>query len=205
MQAKHIKLTKSNSSVVHKPKLGKTIRKVLSNCSTPRTIISKLTSRNASPCSTSSKSIKKLTGKLPKTKRPSSKRHKKIVALRSFFTSSKPSIKNKIAIKTNKLKILSNNLTPTSYNKPESTINSLLKESIQSHEKSCKNKTQPPAYPHLKQTLHKILKENTLLKTELLKLIDNQEEPKSSINSFCIETVMENIKDKLQSLKEKFL
>lgn len=202
---KHTKFAKSNVPAMFKPKRRKNIKKILSSCGTPRKIFSKSTSRNGSPCPPSSKPGKKLTGQVSKIKPSATTARIKYDTIYSFASSSNLSGKVKKPLKVKKVKAFSSNLSPKNREKSENNLNLMLKESIDLSEKPSKSKPEVTATSQLKQVLQKILMENSVLKNKLRRLSDNQEEPKSTMNSNSIETAIEEIKSKLRSLKQKFL
>jgi hypothetical protein len=76
------------------------------------------------------------------------------------------------------------------------------KDSVDLREKVTKSRNENEK--QMKNVLQKLLQENILLKNKLSYFNENQEEPKTNLNSYSIEAAMEEIKQKLRNLKKRF-
>ena len=178
---KHTKLTKSNVPIINnKVKRKKTLKKIVSTCDTPRKIFSRSTTRNGSP-------------------------YPKLSSLFSYTSPLNSIPKERILKKPKKKSGTSKNLSPKNSEKSENIIaTQSYKDTIDLHEKNNKLNSESNNISQLKQMLQQVIKENLSLKNKLKKINENQEEPKSLMNSNSLDIVAEQIKSKLKDLKNKF-
>ena len=203
---KHTKLTKSNVPIINnKVKRKKTLKKIVSTCDTPRKIFSRSTTRNGSPYPKSSRNLIKVTTKIPKLKLSSTSPRLKLSSLFSYTSPLNSIPKERILKKPKKKSGTSKNLSPKNSEKSENIIaTQSYKDTIDLHEKNNKLNSESNNISQLKQMLQQVIKENLSLKNKLKKINENQEEPKSLMNSNSLDIVAEQIKSKLKDLKNKF-
>lgn len=195
---RHTKFTKSNIPTLIKQKPKKKIsKKILSSCGTPRKVFSKSTSRNGSPCP-GSKSSKRIG--MPKVKTSVNSTRIRMDALNSYV-SPNSSNKGKKIVKNKGSKPFSGTLSPRENS--DFILTHGLSGTIDSKEKLLKSRSENEK--QMKSMLQKLLSENMSIKNKLKHLSDNQEEPKSTMSSYTIDAAMEDIKQKLRSLKKKFI
>lgn len=206
---RHTKFTKSSIPALIKQKTKKKIsKKILSSCGTPRKVFSKSTSRNGSPYPTS-KSGKRLT--IPKVKTSANSTRIKMDAFNSYVSPNSSSSRAKKQSKQKFPKPFSGAISPRENS--DYLLSQILSGTIDSKEKLQKyrgeneklQKSRSENEKQMKSMLQKLLTENMSIKNKLKHLSDNQEEPKSTMNFYTIDSAMENIKQKLRNLKKKFI
>ena len=203
---RHTKLTKSNVPILNKAKKKKSMKKIVSNCDTPKNIFSKSTSRNGSPNPSSTRNQEKLNKKAPKIKLSSTSPRLRIGSLYSY-TSPINSLKQvKTSKKSKKSATGSKNLSPKHTERPENVSNAVKhREVIDLNDKLTRTKVENVNVNQLKLMLQHVIKENNALKNKLRKMNESQEEPKAIMNSDSIDILAETIKNKLLDLHSKFL
>jgi len=170
----------------------------LSSCGTPRKVFSKSTSRNGSPFPTS-KSSKRMM--VPKVKTSANSTRIKIDALNSYVSPNSSTARAKKQGKTKFQKPFSGAVSPRENS--DYLLSQILSGTIDNKEKLQKSRSENEK--QMKGMLQKLLTENMSIKNKLKHLNDNQEEPKSTMNFYTIDSAMEDIKQKLRNLKKKFI
>ena len=199
---KHTKFTKSNIPIALKSNPKKQSKKILSSCGTPLNIFSKPTSRTGSPYPATSKSLKRLPSKI---KSSATTTRLKLDSIQSYTSPINPSNKLKKNKKSLKVKAFSTNLSPKSSDLNENFFTCHhSKETLDIKDKSIR-KIDQSTVNQLRQILQKVLLENSNLKKKLKYLSESQEEPKSIMNSHTVEAAIEEIKNKLKGLKQKYM
>jgi hypothetical protein len=199
---KHIKSAKSSVPILpQNNNRKKVIKKILSSCGTPRKVFSKSTSRNGSPCPKTARHAKKLTVQVSKTKTNAASPRLKFGILHSYISPLASLGSSKKLQKLKKSKTNSKNLSPKTTYKTENTATSGFKDPADVKDKNSKLKQDHNSVNHLKTVLKQITKENIMLKNRLKGSSDSQEEPKAIMNSNTIDSVINDIKTKLNIIK----
>ena len=138
---------------------------------------------------------------VPKVKTSANSTRIKIDALNSYVSPNSSTARAKKQGKTKFQKPFSGAVSPRENS--DYLLSQILSGTIDNKEKLQKSRSENEK--QMKGMLQKLLTENMSIKNKLKHLSDNQEEPKSTMNFYTIDSAMEDIKQKLRNLKKKFI